>query len=88
MEVEGSVAVLGKEIAAAKQAVGDLEAEAADVEDKAKAVNLNSREQVRTCVRACVDACSTGAWPRGPSSSPPNRLPPLPPKRRPGCCMR
>lgn len=44
---EGSVAALGQEIAAAKQAVGDLEAEAADVEDKAKAVNLSSREQVR-----------------------------------------
>lgn len=45
--LEGSVAALGQEIAAVKQAVGDLEVDAADVEDKAKAVNLSSREQVR-----------------------------------------
>lgn len=56
--LEGSVAALGQEIAAAKQSVGDLEAETADVEDKAKAVNLNSREQVRACARWSVD----GGW--------------------------
>ena len=51
------MAALGQEIAAAKQAVGDLEVDTADVEDKAKAVNLNSREQVRGGPRSWMAMC-------------------------------
>ena len=70
--LQGAVDTVAGQIAAARQSVGDMEAEAAEVEDKAKIVDGASREQVRrrrrpTFGRASVGVCLLAcllAWDR------------------------